>query len=223
MASKGWVQQSRAAELLEAYGRAPGGYVAFLDESFELGANGRQTFYLMSAVVAHRNQLKPLRDGLLEVVGNRYWHTTESLLTSDGRQQAVKVAEYLGAENGTKVCIVSLRMPLGNGGGDAARRACFGQLATSLCTGAQPLAGKVHLMVLEKRGTQRERSFDATIVKELRQRKEICRHCQLKQVSPGDESLLRLPDLVSSAIRRTITHHEEVLLEPIKHIVTMLS
>lgn len=46
-----------------------------------------------------------------------------------GRQQAVEVAQYLGDENGTEVCIVSCRMPLGDDGGDAARRACFGQLA----------------------------------------------------------------------------------------------
>jgi hypothetical protein len=51
VASKGWVQQGGVAALLaDAYRRAPGGYVAFLDESFELVAN-RRTFYLMSAVV----------------------------------------------------------------------------------------------------------------------------------------------------------------------------
>lgn len=223
VASKGWVQQGGAAALLaDAYRRAPGGYVAFLDESFELQAN-RRTFYLMSAVVAHRDQLTPLRDGLLDVVGDRYWHTTESLLTSDGRQQAVEVAEYLGDENGTEVCIVSCRMPLGDDGGDAARRACLGQLAASLCTGVQPLASEVHLMVLEQRETQHERSFDAKIVKELRAEKVICRQCQLKQVSPRDEKLLWLPDLVSSAVRRNITHQEKDLLEPIEHIVRVMN
>jgi hypothetical protein len=223
VASKGWVQQGGAAALLaDAYRRAPGGYVAFLDESFELGAN-RRTFYLMSAVVAHRDQLTPLRDGLLDVVGDRYWHTTESLLTSDGRRQAVEVAEYLGDKNGTEVCIVSCRIPLGNDGGDAARRACFGQLAASLCTGIEPLANRVHLMVLEQRQTQHERSFDAKIVKELRAEKVICRQCQLKQVSPRDEKLLWLPDLVSSAVRRNITHQNKDLLEPIEHIVRVLN
>jgi hypothetical protein len=217
------VQQGGAAAVLtEAYRRTPGGYIAFLDESFELQAN-RRTFYLMTAVVVHRDQLQPLRDGLLDVVGDRYWHTTESLLTGNGRQQAVEVAQYLGDENGTEVCIVSCRMPLGDDGGDAARRACFGQLAASLCTGAQPLAGGVHLMVLEQRETQHERSFDAKIVKELRAEKVICRQCQLKQASPRDEKLLWLPDLVSSAVRRSITHRERDLLEPIEHIVRVLN
>lgn len=222
MSSRGWVRQSGAAVLLaDAYRRAPGGYIAFLDESFELQAD-RQTFYLMSAVVTHRDQLEPLRDGLIDVVGDGFWHTTESLLTDKGRQQAVKMAEYLGAENGTEVCIVSCRMPLGDDGGDAARRACLGQLAANLCTGAEPLAGSVHLMVLEQRETQHERSYDTRIVKELRAEKAICRQCQLKQASPRDEELLWLPDLVSSAVRRKMTHGEEDLLHPIENIVQML-
>lgn len=216
------MQQGGAAALLaKAYQRAPGGYIAFLDESFELQAD-RPTFYLMSAVVTHRDQLDPLRNGLLNLVGDRYWHTTESLLTGDGRQQAVEVAQYLGDENGTEVCIVSCRMPLGDGGGDAARSACFGQLAASLCTGAHPLASEVHLMVLEQRETQHERSFDTKIVKDLRAEKVICRQCQLKQASPRDEKLLWLPDLVSSAVRRSITHHERDLMDPIEHIVRVL-
>lgn len=223
MPSRGWVQQSGAEALLaEAYRRAPGGYIAFLDESFEL-QSGRRTFYLMSAVVAHRDQLEPLRDGLVDVVGDRFWHTTDSLLNGNGRQQAVKVAQYLGDENGTEVCIVSCRMPLGEDGGDAARRACFGQLAASLCTGAQPLLGEVHLMVLEQRETQHERSFDAKIVKDLRAEKVICRQCQLRQASPRDENLLWLPDLVSSAVRRSITHRERDLLDPIAHIVQVMN
>lgn len=50
--NKGWVQQQggAAALLADAYRRARGGYVAFLNESFELGAN-RRAFSLMLAVV----------------------------------------------------------------------------------------------------------------------------------------------------------------------------
>ena len=202
-----------AAVLADAYSRAPGGYIAFLDESFELDGD-RRTFYLMSAVVTHKHAIDPLREGLRGVVGTDYWHTTESLLTEDGRRAAV--------EKGTEVCIVSCKMPLGDGGGDAARQACFQQVAASLCSGAQPLESAVHLMVLEQRHTQHERSYDTKIVKDLRAAAVICRHCQLKQASPRDEPLLWLPDLVSSAVRRSITHEERYLLEPIEGIVTVL-
>jgi hypothetical protein len=214
-------QSSKAAVLADAYGRAPGGHIAFLDESFELEGD-RKTFYLMSAVVTHRDLVDALRVGLQDVVGSDYWHTTESLRTDDGRKAAVEVAEYLGDKKGTEVCIVSCKLPLGDASGDAARQACFQQVAASLCSGAQPLEGAVHLMVLEQRETQHERSYDTKIVKDLRSAAVICRHCQLKQASPRDEPLLWLPDLVSSAVRRSITHKERDLLDPIEHIVTVL-
>jgi hypothetical protein len=218
----GWVQQSGAsASLAEAYRRTPGGYIAFLDESFELEGD-RKTFYLLSAVVTHRDQIEALREGLGAVVGGSYWHTTESLLTDAGRKRAIEVAEYLGDEDGTEVCIVSCKMPLGDAGADAARQACFQQVAGNLCGGAHPLAGAVHLMVLEQRETQHERSYDAKIVKDLRSTNVICRQCQLRQASPRDEHLLWLPDLVSSAVRRNITHQERDILDPIAHIVKLL-
>jgi hypothetical protein len=218
----GWVSQSSmVAVLADAYGRTPGGYVAFLDESFELEGD-RTTFYLMSAVVTHREQIEDLRDGLRDVVGGDYWHTTESLRTEGGRKSAVEVAEYLGDEKGSEVCIVSCKSPIGSQGADAARQACFQQVAATLCSGARPLAGSVHLMVLEQRETQHERSYDAKIVKDLRAAAVICRYCQLKQASPRDEPLLWLPDLVSSAVRRSLTHQEHDLLDPIERIVTLL-
>lgn len=214
-------QSGAAAVLTEAYGRARGGYVGFLDESFEL--SGEKTFYLMSAVVTHQDQIHALRDGLQDVVGDTYWHTTESLQTPEGRTAAVDIAEYLGNEKGTEVCIVSCRMPLGDGGADGARQACFQQVGANLCSGAHPLKAGVHLMVLEQRETQHERSYDAKIVRDLRSALVICRHCQLKQASPRDEPLLWLPDLVSSAVRRSITHKERDLLDPIDRIVTVLN
>jgi hypothetical protein len=218
----GWVLQGGTASLLaEAYQRTPGGYVAFLDESFELEGD-RKTFYLMSAVVTHRDQIEPLRDGLRSLVGGTFWHTTQSLLTDDGRQRAIEIAEYLGDENGNEVCIVSCKMPIGNEGGDAARQGCFRQVAENLCSGTHPLEGPVHLMVLEQRETQHERSYDTKIVRDLRSAEVICRQCQLKQASPRDEHLLWLPDLVSSAVRRSITHKERDILDPIAHIVQLL-
>ncbi|WP_264078927.1 hypothetical protein [Mycobacterium szulgai] len=89
MASKAWVQQSGAVTLLaDAYRRARGGYVAFLDESFELGAN-RRTFYLMSAVVAHRDQLEPstaTASSTSWVTGSGTRRTVFSPRTGAGRQ-----------------------------------------------------------------------------------------------------------------------------------------
>lgn len=223
MSPGGWVSQGSVASMLaEAYRRTPGGYIAFLDESFEL-AGDRSTFYLLSAVITHRDEIDALRAGLRDVVDDTFWHTTESLRTDEGRARAVEIAEYLGDEKGNEVCIVSCKMPLGRDSGDEARQSCFHQLAQSLCTGAEPLVDGVHLMVLEQRETQHERSYDTKIVKELRSAEVICRQCQLKQASPRDENLLWLPDLVSSAVRRSITHSERDILDPIAHIVELLN
>ncbi|WP_165688384.1 hypothetical protein [Mycobacteroides abscessus] len=51
MSPGGWVSQSSATSMLaEAYRRTPGGYIAFLDESFEL-AGDRLTLTADSGVV----------------------------------------------------------------------------------------------------------------------------------------------------------------------------
>jgi hypothetical protein len=218
-----WVRQSGTASLLAAaYQRAPGGYIAFLDESFELDAD-RNTFYILSAVVTHKDEMSHLRGGLRKVVGGNYWHTTESLLTEEGRQRAVAVAAYLGAEDGTEVGIVAFKAPVDVGDGDAARAACFRKVGSALCRGDDPLDSSVHLMILEKRRTTRDRAYDASIVNALRAEGAVCRRCQLQQASPRDENLLWLPDLVSSAVRRRFTHRDESILEPISHIVRVVN
>ena len=198
----GWINQGGAAALLAAaYQRAPGGYVAFLDETYEV-EKGTETFYLLSGVVAHRDSFRGLRDGLREVVGTSYWHTTEKLRTPEGREQAVEVARYLGG--GPEVSLVALKRPFSvdDSVGDVARAECFGKLGSALCGGSAPLTAGVQLMVLEKRRTQKDHAYDAKIVRDLRASKALCRTCQMQQVSPQDENLLWLPDIVSSAVRR---------------------
>ncbi|MEJ9078406.1 hypothetical protein WKY82_08290 [Gordonia malaquae] len=205
----------------DAYRRAPNSRVAFLDESFEV-AEDRTTFYLVSAVVTDTTEIDVLRDGLIDVVGDHYWHTTESLLTPSGRKRAIELAEYLGHDDGREVAVVACKAPIGEAGGDAARQACIEQVAQALCTGAGIVQDPVHLMVLEQRETLHERSFDNMIISKMRKAGAICRHCQLMQASPRDESLLWLPDLVSSAVRRQMTHQEDDLLGPIFEIVEVI-
>ncbi|MGH3638537.1 MAG: hypothetical protein ACRDUX_05855, partial [Mycobacterium sp.] len=130
---RAWVRQDGAAALLaDAYQRAPGGYVAFLDETYEVD-QGTKTFYLLSGVVAHRDSFGELRDGLRDVVGTSYWHTTEKLRTHEGREQAVEVARYLG--DGPEVSLVALKRPLAIDDvvGDEARAECFAKLGSALC------------------------------------------------------------------------------------------
>jgi hypothetical protein len=210
--------------LSQAYVRAPGGYVAFLDETFQLDDSNasRTEFYMLSAVVVHRDDLAGLRSGLRKVVGGTYWHTSDELKTPEGRTRAREVAEFLGDPQGNEVGIVAIKTPVAEGAGDAARAACFRHVGEQLCAGGGLLGdGGVHLMILEQRRTQRNRSYDTSIVKDLRRDGVVCRRCHMIQVSPSDEHLLWLPDLVSSAVRR---HHlgqkgDVDLYAPLAHIL----
>ncbi|WAC89704.1 hypothetical protein [Mycobacterium sp. Aquia_213] len=209
MSRGGWVQQSGVETMLaQAYVRARGGYVAFLDETFQLDdsdANRRAEFYMLSAVVVHRDDLAELRGGLREVVGGDFWHTSDELKTPEGSARARRVAEFLGDPQGSEVGIVAIKTPVAEGAGDAARAACFRQVGRILCAGGTPLVDEgVHLMILEQRRMQRNRSYDTSIVKDLRKEGALCRHCHMIQISPKHEHLLWLPDLVSSAVRH---HH----------------
>lgn len=78
-------------------------------------------------------------------------------------------------------------------------------------------------MILEQRETNRERSFDAGIVKRLRAQGGICQWCSLVQVSPRVENLLWLPDLVSSAYRQNIIRGDCAYFDPIAGMVTVFN
>ena len=160
---------------------------------------------MLSAVVVHRDDLASLRIGLRKVVGDDFWHTSDELKTPAGRARARNVAEFLGDPQGKEVGIVAIQTPVTAGAGDAARAACFLQVGRILCAGGGPLVDEgVHLMILEQRRMQRNRSYDASIVKDLRKEGALCRRCHMIQASPKHEHLLWLPDLVSSAVRH---HH----------------
>jgi hypothetical protein len=221
----GWVQPSGAERTLaQAYARARGGYVAFLDETFQLDDSDdrRAEFYMLSAVVVHGENLAELRGGLRKVVGGDFWHTSDELKTAEGCDRARRVAEFLGDPQGNEVGIVAIKTPVAEGTGDAARAACFRQVGRILCAGGTPLADDgVHLMILEQRRTQRNRNYDASIISGLRKEGAVCRHCHMIQVSPRHEHLLWLPDLVSSAVRH---HHLDQnggvdLFAPLAHIL----
>lgn len=218
-------RRNPAEEMLaQAYLRAPGGYIAFIDETFQLDDSDadRTEFYMLSAVVVHRDDLTSLRSGLRKVVGGTYWHTSDELKTPEGRVRARKVAEFLGDPQGNEVGIVAIKTPVAKGAGDAARAACFQQVGKQLCAGGGLLADAgVHLMILEQRRTQRNRSYDTSIIKDLRKGDVLCRQCHMIQVSPSAEHLLWLPDLVSSAVRH---HHlsqkgDLDLYAPLAHIL----
>lgn len=198
----------RAVE--EAYRRVKGP-VAFLDESYQAptalaAQTGRDTFYIFSAVVIDPKDMDALRHGLYEVAQTTYWHTTEELQTTAGRQRTQELLAYLA--EGTEPCVITHQVAVHPDDTDAeqARRNCYRGLAVALATGHSGSWDPVDLLVLEERNQRTLKSLDHANHQRLVQEKLIPRHTRLLQTSPACDRLLWLPDLVSAAFRRTITH-----------------
>lgn len=196
--------------VLDAYTRTKGP-VAFLDESYQAPkdtAHGEKTFYIFTAVVVATNDFDELRDGLVEIVGDRYWHTTDAL--RDGRVDDIRdILEYFA--EGAEPCVIAHKVPVNNDDSEAelARTMCYQAVAVELATGRPGAWDPVDLLLLEERNQRHLKNNDAANHKALVTQRRIPRHTRLLQVSPAAELLLWLPDVVSSVFRRTLTHRDE--------------
>ncbi|WP_216915245.1 hypothetical protein [Nocardia noduli] len=207
----------------DAYGRTRGP-VAYLDESYQVPdpvVAPKETFYIFTAVLVASDQRDELRNGLLEIAGSPKWHTTKELLGDSGRAKTREMLKFLG--EGSETCIIAFQVPVENDDydGEIARRACYRGLAVELVTGGAGAWDPVDLILLEERNQLNFRAKDKRNHAELISEKRIPQPTQLLQTSPGVERLLWLPDLVSSAYRRSITHTDDTktLFDAVKHQV----
>ncbi|MFE5702206.1 hypothetical protein [Rhodococcus koreensis] len=203
-----------------AYQRTTG-QVAYLDESYQAPdptITQSNTFYVFTAVVVHKDAMIELRKGLGEIAEGSWWHTTKALLEDTGRKKTRGMLEYLA--EGFEACVIAHKVPVESGDHDAekARRACYRGLAIELAAGSPGKWDPVELLVLEERNQMNFRNKDKRNHVELVSEKKIPRNTRLLQTSPKFERLLWLPDVVSSAYRRTLTHRDETskLFEIIK-------
>jgi hypothetical protein len=192
------------------------GAVAYLDETFEHGEHGLGRFYVFTAVLVERTEMDVLRDELRGIAGGTFWHTTDELLTEDGRKKASGMLEFLG--EGDEVCVISHHTRVADDDQDleSARRECMRGLASTLSAGAAPLRGRVDLMVLEERNPRNLSNLDRKNIAAMRGEGLIHRSMQAVLTSPKFEHLVWLPDLVSSAYRRTVTHADDSLFSLIR-------
>jgi hypothetical protein len=195
------------------------GAVAYLDETFEHGEHGLGRFYVFTAVLVERTEMDVLRDELRGVAGGTFWHTTDELLTEDGRKKASAMLEFLG--KGEEICVISHHTHVADDDQDleAARRECMRGLLAALSAGAAPLRGRIDLLVLEERNPRNLSNLDRKNIAAMRAEGLIHRSMQAVLSSPKFEHLLWLPDLVSSAYRRTVTHHDDSLFSLIRPMV----
>lgn len=195
----------------EAYRRCRGP-VAYLDESYQVSdpvVAPAETFYIFTAVIVAFEQMSELREGLGDIAHSGRWHTTEALLSDSGRAKTRDMLKFLG--HGPETCVIAFRVPVDadDHDGEAARRACYRGLAVALTGGGAGAWSPVELLVLEERNQNNFRNKDRKNHKELIAEKRIPQPTRLLQTSPGVERLLWLPDLVSSAFRRSITHTDD--------------
>lgn len=204
------ISGGKASILTEAYRRTKS-HVAYLDESYQAPdpiEQHRKTFYLFTAVVVAQGDMEELRHGIREIAGSSRWHTTDALLTTAGRQATADMLGFLA--DGKESCVIAHQVAVDHADHDAedARRACYRSLATELAAGRAGSWDPVELLVLEERNQSNFRNKDDKNHKELIRESLVPRNTRLLQTSPNVERLLWLPDLVSAALRRTITHKD---------------
>ncbi|MFC8046487.1 hypothetical protein [Nocardia sp. NPDC057353] len=165
------------------------------------------TFYILTAVIVGFDEMAELRRGLREIAGGDWWHTTEALQRDDGRDRTEDMLGFLA--DGPETCVLALRAPIeaGDTTGESARRSCYRGLTIRLANGGDDWAA-TDLMVLEQRNQQTLRAADERTHRELLGDGLIPRGTRLLQTSPAAERLLWLPDLISSAYRRSLTHSD---------------
>ncbi|MFA3899738.1 hypothetical protein ACKAMS_32455 [Rhodococcus sp. 5A-K4] len=198
-----------AAQIVfDAYQRTTGP-VAFLDESYQAPdgvAAHRDTFYVFTAVIVELDAMDELRVGIEDIADGTYWHTTKALQTTSGIDQTRDMLDFLA--DGHEACVIAHQIPVGADDTDAqtARTACYRQLAIELGAGRDDVWPAIDLFVLEERNQSNFRNKDKADHKALVSEKLIPRNTRLLSTSPRHEHLLWLPDLVSMAYRRTLTH-----------------
>lgn len=204
--------------LVRAYANTAGA-VAYLDETFHHGAAGADCFYVFTAVVVERAEMVDLRGELETIAGGSFWHTSDELLTEEGRKKAARMLDFLG--KGPEVCVISHHTRVADGDEDleGARRACLRGLAGKLSAGTDPVGGRIDLMVLEERNPRNLSNLDRKNITVMRREGLIHRSMLAVLISPKFEHLLWLPDLVASAYRRTFTHADDSLFSLIRPLV----
>lgn len=182
--------------------------VVFLDESIDIAdasdASSTRGFYIVAGSVLMKDVLEDTRIRLRKIVGGDYFHTTEALQTDDGTKTVHSLLRQCQKWDDNHLLVVKTRLAPGDNT-EHTRQQCLTALITNLDTNTRAL-------IFEKRKTSKENNADQALIKKLRKTKVLSDQTRTVWVSPSDERLLWLPDLVAMAYRRTITHTDETRL-----------
>lgn len=203
----------RSPSLTRFYATTPGPSVAFLDESMRAPVRGsrEQPFYQLASVIFPREAMDQVREGLVDIAGERYWHTTEAF-KSKQYDSILEMSDYITQESDWN--IVAVQMPMG--GSDQsmaqARSRCLAQLTRELTRGSGENA--LRAIVADNNREPELNNRDLKVVDSLRSRGEIARDVAFTHGRMGQEPLLWAADVMSWSVRRNIALDDPRFIQP---------
>lgn len=204
--------ESQKGRLKQLYGQcSPGQEILFFDETYTLPEeNLPENFYALIATKFEYSSLESVRNDLLEIVGKNFFHSTEALKNSEGRECFEKLVQYFSNRRADSVitCKTSLQDEYPS---ESARRDCIRDILTFYL----PKKSAVRGLVFESRNNlnlgMKMDARDQHFLKKLREEDIIPSIEELGTVwaSPTNETLLWAPDIIGMAFRRTLTHTDQ--------------
>ncbi|MGP5524472.1 hypothetical protein ACTXM3_14490 [Glutamicibacter arilaitensis] len=187
-------------EALYERGKSP---IALIDETYGTSNDEhKQPFYLLTAVLVEREDLKTLRDSLdsFETKAG-FFHATEQF-----GQYPAKLTGFLRHINNSPVdSVVTVQTMIKDGNKNQARDDCLVRLAYELNRGTSPVQHLV-LESLNQSSDPGRNHQDQLVVKRAASRGLLASEMSVSHASPYNEKLLWMPDVVSWAVRQELIH-----------------
>ena len=172
------------------------GAVAFIDETFHYASShDESSFYVIGAAVLPIEALNSTRKRIADLVGEGYWHTTDSFHKGD----QASIRTFLREIRAMRVSnFVATLRGIPENDLEHARRVCLAQALAHL------ERMNTDLVVIERRDSLAKRNSDTSLFMRARATGFVKTSMQLIQGHPAAENLLWIPDLVCWAYRRFI-------------------
>lgn len=217
------MKHSQHPSLDRIYGGNNDDEFLYIDETLLAPEEGAaDNFYIITAAKYSKSELQVLRDDLIKFAdenlfpGKRppYWHSTEALQTSAGRDAFESMLSYLcdNSDQSFVTCKVGIEQDSNEssskksvGEVENARRDCLRELFSVVL----PENPKVSGAVFERRQSNKDNDRDKNILRALTKDGVIPASFHRAWVSPREEVVLWVPDTVGLAYRRTRTHTDE--------------
>lgn len=149
------------------YKQVGDGPVAYVDETYHLEFDGRSRFYIMAAVVVLGGDRDDLRRELDHRVPDGWWHTTNALRETCGRERTRGLLQTFQAPDETCVIVHQTSVDDDDAEGYLARGAALRRLLRAVHSAEHGTHPAVDLVMIEENRVARVNNFDRSIRAEL--------------------------------------------------------